>query len=78
MKNTAKDTAKDTGVAKLATFRVYFRMSGDESAETCDLYIDACSAQHAVNMICEDNPDAVIIDVSKIITGWKQPKKEGV
>ena len=52
---------------RVSTYRVYYR----EGDETQDIYIQAISAQQAVDFARGDSDDIEIIDVAKVVNNWK-------
>lgn len=50
-----------------AQYRVYYYVN----EEPQDIYINGYSAQDAVDRIRKIDPDAKIVDVAKIVKGWK-------
>lgn len=55
------------GNVKLSMYRVYYR----DGEEHHDFYIQATTAQEAVNTVREDGDDIEIIDVAKVVNNWK-------
>lgn len=56
-----------TNVKKTSLYRVYYYLNnaGD------DEYIDAYSAQDAVDRVRSSHPEADVVEVSKVINNWR-------
>jgi hypothetical protein len=52
---------------RVSIYRVYYEYNGDHE----DVYIQALSAQQAVDIIRGDDPDVHVLEVSKVVNNWK-------
>ncbi len=59
---------KEGKLGRVSTYRVYYRCH-DENCE--DVYIQALSAQQAVDFIRGEDSDIQVLEVAKVVNNWK-------
>lgn len=55
------------GKGRVSMYRVYW-VTEDQSG---DEYVQATSAQQAVNFIRNDDPEIEVLEVAKVVNNWK-------
>ena len=58
---------KDTRIKVLSTYRIYYQTGN----ETFDVYYQGFSVGDVIDRVKETDPDAIIIEIAKVLKGWK-------